>query len=97
MRVRGNAPYPAILLPDKAIATDQGRNDSCGWLTRKSVWNYRKGFLGAHYRSVARWITQGLKSDEWVVIEGSATKSGPAGKVNPERISLAGFKAGLRR
>jgi multidrug efflux system membrane fusion protein len=94
MRVRGNAPYPAILLPDKAIATDQAQRFV--WVVNsENQVEYRKVFLGAHIGQ-SQVITQGLKSDEWVVIEG-LQKVRPGGKVNPERISLAELQGGLRR
>ena len=94
MRVRGNAPYQAILLPDKAIATDQAQRFV--WVVNsENQVEYRKVFLGAHIGQ-SQVITQGLKSDEWVVIEG-LQKVRPGGKVNPERISLAELQGGLRR
>ena len=91
MRVRGNAPYPAILLPDKAIATDQAQRFV--WVVNsENQVEYRQVFLGAHIGQ-SQVITQGLKSDEWVVIEG-LQKVRPGAKVNPERISLAELQGG---
>jgi len=86
MRVRGSAPYPAILLPDRAIATDQAQRFV--WVAnQENQVEYRKVVLGAHIGQ-SRVITQGLKPEEWVVIEG-LQKLKPGLKVNPERISLA--------
>ena len=91
MRVRGNAPYPAILLPDKTIATDQAQRFV--WVVNsENQVEYRQVFLGAHIGQ-SQVITQGLKSDEWVVIEG-LQKVRPGAKVNPERISLAELQGG---
>ncbi len=85
MRVRGSAPYPAILVPDRAIATDQAQRFV--WVVnQENQVEYRKVVLGAHIGQ-SRVITQGLKPGEWVVIEG-LQKLKPGLKVNPERISL---------
>jgi len=86
MRVRGNAPYPAILLPDRAIATDQAQRFVWA-VNQDNQVEYRQVVLGAHIGQ-SRVITQGLKPEEWVVIEG-LQKLKPGIKVNPERISLA--------
>jgi len=48
---------------------------------------YRKVELGAHIGQF-RVITQGLKPEEWAVIEG-LQKLKPGATVNPERIPLA--------
>jgi multidrug efflux system membrane fusion protein len=85
MRVRGSAPYPAILLPDRAISTDQAQRFV--WVVNQdNQVEYRQVFLGAHIGQL-QVITQGLKPDEWVVIDG-LQKIRPGLKVNPERISL---------
>ena len=84
MRVRGSAPYPGILLPDRAIGTDQAQRFV--WVVNQdNQVEYRKVELGAHIGQ-SRVITQGLKPEEWVVIEG-LQKLKPGVKVNPERIS----------
>ncbi|MGJ0490856.1 efflux RND transporter periplasmic adaptor subunit [Methylobacter sp.] len=86
MRVRGSTPYPAILLPDRAIATDQAQRFV--WVVnQENQVEYRKVVLGAHIGQ-SRVIKGGLKPEEWVVIEG-LQKLRPGIKVNPERISLA--------
>lgn len=87
MRVRGSAPYPAILIPDRAIGTDQAQQFV--WVVnQENQVEYRKVSLGAHIGQ-SRVVTQGLKADEWAVIEG-IQKLKPGIKVNPERISLTG-------
>jgi len=86
MRVRGSSPYPAILLPDRAIATDQAQRFV--WVVNpENQVEYRKVVLGAHIGQ-SRVIKEGIKPQEWVVIEG-LQKLKPGIKVNPERISLA--------
>ena len=87
MRVRSSTPYPAILLPDRAIATDQAQRFV--WVVNQdSQVEYRKVVLGAPIGQ-SRVIKEGLNAGEWVVIEG-LQKLKPGIKVNPERISLAG-------
>lgn len=87
MRVRGSAPYPAILVPDRAIGTDQAQRFV--WVVNQdNQVEYRKVTLGAHIGQ-SRVITEGLKPEEWTVIEG-IQKLKPGAKVNPERISLTG-------
>ena len=87
MRIRASAPYPAILLPDRAIGTDQAQRFV--WVVnQENQVEYRKVVLGAHIGQ-SRVITEGLKPEEWAVIEG-IQKLKPGVKVNPERISLTG-------
>ena len=91
MRVRGSAPYPAILVPDRAIGTDQAQRFI--WVVnQQNQVEYRKVVLGAHIGQ-SRVITEGLKPDEWTVIEGMQ-KLKPGLKVNPERISLVALDNG---
>lgn len=86
MRIRASVPYPAILLPDRAIGTDQAQRFV--WVAnQENQVEYRKVALGAHIGQ-SRVITEGLKPEEWVVIEG-IQKLKPGIKVNPERIPLA--------
>ena len=85
LRVRGSAPYSALLIPDRAIATDQAQRFV--WVVnQEQKVEYRKVLLGTHVGQL-RVITEGLKADEWVVIEG-IQKLMPGLQVNDERISL---------
>lgn len=87
IRIRGSAPYPAILVPDRAIGTDQAQNFV--WVVnQENQVEYRKVALGAHIGK-SRVIVKGLKPEEWTVIEG-IQKLKPGIKVNPERILLTG-------
>ncbi|MFI3154943.1 MAG: efflux RND transporter periplasmic adaptor subunit [Methylococcaceae bacterium] len=93
IRVRGSAPYPALLLPDRAIGTDQAQRFV--WvLNQENQVEYRTVELGAHIGQ-SRVISKGLKAEEWAVIEG-IQKLKPGLKVNPERILLAGRDGALR-
>lgn len=91
MRIRGGAPYPAVLLPDRAIGTDQAQRFV--WVVnQKNETEYRTVTLGAAVGQ-SRVISEGLNAEEWVVIEG-LQKLKPGSAINPERISLTESKAG---
>lgn len=93
IRVRASAPYQAILLPDRAIGTDQAQRFV--WVVNQdNQVEYRKVELGAHIGQ-SRVISQGLKPEEWAVTEG-IQKLKPGIKVNPERISPAGHDEALK-
>lgn len=93
MRIRASAPYPAILLPDQAVGTDQAQKFV--WVVnQENQVEYRKVVLGAHIGQ-SRVIKEGLKAEEWVVIEG-IQKLKPGLKVNPERIELTGRDGSAR-
>ncbi|MEQ1530915.1 MAG: efflux RND transporter periplasmic adaptor subunit, partial [Methylococcales bacterium] len=86
MRIRGSAPYQALLLPDRAISTDQAQRFV--WvMTPDQQVQYRQVTPGARIGQL-RVVSQGLQADDWVVIEGMQ-KLKPGAKVNPEKISLA--------
>lgn len=85
VRIRSATPYPGILLPDRAIGTDQAQRFV--WVVNpENQVEYRKVELGAHMGQ-SRVISSGLKPEEWVVIEG-IQKLKPGIKVNPERSLL---------
>ena len=85
LRVRGSAPNTALLVPDRAIATDQAQRFV--WVVnQEQKVEYRQVVLGSHVGQL-RVITEGLKADDWVVIEG-IQKLMPGFQINAERISL---------
>lgn len=86
MRVRGGEPYPGLLLPERAIGTDQAQRFV--WVTNQDdQLEYRTVELGAHIGQ-SRVIRKGVNAGDWVVIEG-LQKLKPGIKVNPERVSAA--------
>jgi multidrug efflux system membrane fusion protein len=86
IRVRSGAPYPALLVPDRAIATDQAQ---------RFVWvidadqhvAYRKVVPGTRMGQM-RVITSGLQAEDWLVVDG-IQKLKPGLQVKPEKISLS--------
>ena len=90
--MQASLPYSALLLPDRAIATDQSKHFV--WvMTQEQKVEYRSIELGAHI-GTSRVISSGLKPEEWVVIEGLA-KLMPSSSVNPERITLVAEKGAM--
>lgn len=86
LRVPGSAPFLAVLLPDRAVATD---------LAQKFVWVVggdnkveRRPVVPGALIDGARVITEGLKPDEWVVVEG-IQKLKPGLAVKPEKTAVA--------
>ncbi|WP_446812115.1 efflux RND transporter periplasmic adaptor subunit [Methylomonas sp. 2BW1-5-20] len=86
LRVQASASYPAMLLPDRAIATDQAQRFV--WIINQdNQAEYRQVTPGSRIGDM-RVIRSGLQAGDWVVVEG-LQKLKPGAKVNPERISLA--------
>ena len=86
VKVQASAPYPAILIPDRAIANDQAQQFV--WVINKDHQaEYRQVIVGARIGSL-RVIKQGLSATDDVVVEG-LQKLKPNAKVVPERITLS--------
>jgi len=90
MRIRGGEPYSAVLLPDRAIASDQA--DHFIWVMNKDKQvSSRKVTVGTKIGEL-RVVKQGLQADEWVVVEG-LQKLRPNSTIEPEKITLTEQKA----
>ena len=86
LRVRASAPYSALLIPDRAIATDQGQHFV--WVVNpEQKVEYRSIALGAHIGQ-SKVIVSGLNPDEWVVVDG-LPKLMPGRQVNAEKVVLS--------
>jgi membrane fusion protein, multidrug efflux system len=86
MRIRGGAAYTAVLLPDRAIGTDQA--DHFVWvMSQDQKVAQRKISLGKKIGDL-RVISQGLQTGDWVVIEG-VQKLRTNSPIEPEKITLA--------
>nr|WP_305906980.1 efflux RND transporter periplasmic adaptor subunit [Methylomarinum sp. Ch1-1]MDP4519695.1 efflux RND transporter periplasmic adaptor subunit [Methylomarinum sp. Ch1-1] len=87
MRIRASAPYTALLVPDRALGTDQA--ERFVWvLNQDNQAEYRRVVPGAHVGSL-RVIKKGLTEQDRVLVEG-LQKVRPGAKVAPEQISLIG-------
>ena len=86
MRVQSQAPYQALLLPDKAIGTDQSQHFV--WVMKENNQvEYRKVTLGMRDNNL-RVIREGVNAQEWIVIDG-VQKLRPNTQVNAEHIDVA--------
>lgn len=86
MRVQSQAPYQALLLPDKAIGTDQSQHFV--WVVKENNQvEYRKVTLGMRDNNL-RVIREGVNAQEWIVIDG-VQKLRPNTQVNAEHIDVA--------
>jgi len=86
LRVQASASYHALLLPDRAIATDQAQRFV--WvINQDNQAEYRQVTPGSRIGDM-RVIRSGLQAGDWVVVEG-LQKLKPGAKVNPERTSFS--------
>lgn len=87
VRIQAREPHTALLLPDRAIGTDQSQRFV--WvLNQENQAEYRKVALGARIGNL-RVIIEGIRPEDRVVIEG-LQKIRPGAQVAPELIALAG-------
>jgi multidrug efflux system membrane fusion protein len=85
IRIHGGSPHPALLIPGRAVVTDQDQNYV--WVAKAdgSV-DYRKVRLGRLFGTF-RTVEQGLGKNDAVVVDGIA-KLRPGARVKPEPISV---------
>jgi multidrug efflux system membrane fusion protein len=85
IRIHGGSPHPALLIPGRAVVTDQDQNYV--WVSRAdgSV-DYRKVRLGKLFGTF-RTVEQGLGKNDAVVVDGIA-KLRPGARVKPEPITV---------
>ncbi|MBI2824448.1 MAG: efflux RND transporter periplasmic adaptor subunit [Planctomycetia bacterium] len=79
-------PHPALLVTDRAIGTDQGLKFIYVVDADNTV-QYRRVTLGALQDDGLRVVTEGLKSDDWVVVAG-LQQVRPKMVVSPERVEM---------
>lgn len=85
LRVQGAAAHPALLLPDRAIGTDQAQRFV--WVVnQENRAEYRQVTPGARIGQL-RVIREGLQPGDWVVVEG-LQKLKPGAEVKPEKITF---------
>jgi multidrug efflux system membrane fusion protein len=86
VRIPGSAPHQALLLPERAIGNDQGQKFV--WIAKSDgAIEYRKIVSGAHFGEFQA-ISEGLRPDESVVIEG-ILKLRPGAKIQAEPVTLS--------
>jgi len=86
LRVTGSGKYPALLIPDQAVGTDQGQK-FVYVITDQDTVEYRKVKLGPISDGL-RVVHEGVQAKDWVVVNGvMSVRQGV--KVNPNRAPLA--------
>jgi multidrug efflux system membrane fusion protein len=76
--------FTPILVPDRAIGTDQNQKFVYVVNAENKV-EYRKVTLGGPYPDNLRAITDGLKGDEWIIVNG-LQRVRQGGKVDPQQV-----------
>jgi multidrug efflux system membrane fusion protein len=84
-------PRPSLLLPERAIGTDQG-NKFVYVVNDKSVVEYRAVKLGPKTDDGLRAIAEGLEADERVIVNG-IQRARPGLTVAPQAVSIEAPKA----
>jgi multidrug efflux system membrane fusion protein len=85
LRVTGSGKYPALLIPDQAVGTDQGQKIVYVINDQDTV-EYRKVKLGPIFDGL-RVVHEGLQAKDWVVVNGlMSIRQGV--KVNPNRAAV---------
>ncbi len=85
VRLRASAPYSALLIPERAINTDQAQRFV--WLLKPdNQVEYRKVELGT-LQGKLRVISAGLTAEDTVIIDG-LQKIRPGSKVQPEQTTV---------
>jgi len=85
IRIHGGSPHPALLIPGRALVTDQDQNYV--WVAKADgSLDYRKIKVGKLFGSF-RTVEQGLNKNDAVVVDGIA-KLRPGAKVKPEPITV---------
>jgi len=89
VRVPGSAKYPALLIPDQAVGTDQGQKFVYAVDDQNTV-EYKVVDLGPMIDGL-RIVRQGLLSNDWIIVNGLMSAR-PGAKVNPSRGPLSASK-----
>jgi RND family efflux transporter MFP subunit len=81
-RVPGSGKYPALLIPDQAVGTDQGQK-FVYVVNGENTAEYKLVQLGPVVDGL-RVVREGLRPEDWVIVNGLMTVR-PGAKVKPER------------
>ena len=85
VRVPGSGKYPALLVPDLAVGTDQGQK-FVYVVDEKNTVEYRSVKLGPIIDGL-RVVREGLKTNDWVIVNGLMSVR-PGVPVNPTRAVI---------
>ncbi len=84
VRVPGSERYPALLIPEQAVGTDQGQRFVCVVNDQDTV-EYRSVKLGPVVDGL-RVVREGVHTNDWVVVNGLMSAR-PGSKVKPTRAA----------
>jgi multidrug efflux system membrane fusion protein len=84
IRVPARAKYNALLIPDKAIGTDQAQKFVLT-VNEQDMVEYRPVKLGPVIEGL-RVLRDGVKASDWVIVNGLMAAR-PGAKVKPERVA----------
>jgi membrane fusion protein, multidrug efflux system len=90
VRVPGSGKYPALLVPDQSLGTDQGQKFVYTVSDQDAI-EYKLVKLGPAFEGL-RVVREGLQSNEWVVVNGLMSIR-PGSKVKPDRVSATAVQA----
>lgn len=91
LRLSVAEPKPSVLVPDRALGADQ-RGEYVLVVDQENTVIYRQVKTGPLAADGLRVIREGLKGDEWVVVNG-VQRARPGGKVDPKPTEdLVSFK-----
>ena len=89
VRIPNGEPYEALLVPERAIAVDQGQKYLLAVNDKNEV-EYRPIVTGPQQGRL-RVIKKGITADDWVIVEG-LLRTRPGATVAPERKPLAALE-----
>ncbi|MGH8757039.1 MAG: efflux RND transporter periplasmic adaptor subunit, partial [Burkholderiales bacterium] len=92
VRIHGSGTYPALLVSAAAIGADQEKKYVLV-VNKDNMVEYRTVIPGPFIDGL-RVIKQGLKPDEWVIVNGLQNVQ-PGVKVNPEKVDMASLAKGI--
>jgi multidrug efflux system membrane fusion protein len=87
VRVPGSAPYPALMIPDQAVGSDQDQK-FVFVVDEQNTVQFRPIKLGPLINGL-RVVREGVQPKDWVVINGLMSVR-PGAKVNPKHADNAG-------
>ncbi len=87
VRLPVGSPHPALMVADKAVGSDQGKNFVYVVDAQDEV-VYRQVEIGPAYDGTMRAIRRGLSADERVIVDGRETVR-PGSRVTPQAPSAA--------
>jgi len=87
VRFQMTRPVPSLLVPERAIGTDQG-NKYLLVVGAENRVEYRAVELGPQADDGLRAVSSGIEPEDWVIVNG-LQRARPGATVNPQRVPAA--------